>query len=165
MVEAVLKGEPNITMRDLVKLALRLRPERIILDEARDGSMADVCLAASTGHDGSMVTLHADDAEEAIRRAAEYVMMAPDFMGASNSEGMAVRRVHQAFDVAVHLQESKGRRRMTGIIAIGDQPGNRRWIYNTTPKGGLVRETALLGDLPRNLRFKLTAHLSEIPYV
>jgi len=164
-VEAVLKGEPGITMRDLVKLALRLRPERILLGEARDGSMADVCLAASTGHDGSMVTLHADDAEEAIRRAAEYVMMAPDFMGASNSEAMAARRVHQAFDVAVHLQESRGRRRLTGVIAIADQPGNRRWIYNTTPEGLLVRETALLGDLPPNLRYKLQPHLSEIPHL
>jgi Flp pilus assembly CpaF family ATPase len=164
-VEGVLKGEPGITMRDLVKLALRLRPERIVLGEARDGSMADVCLAASTGHDGSMVTLHADDAEEAIRRAAEYVMMAPDFMGASNSEAMAVRRVHQAFDVAVHLQEKRGRRRLTGIIAVGDQPGNRRWIYNTTPDGLLVRETAMLGDLPGNLRNKLAGHLSEVPHI
>jgi Flp pilus assembly CpaF family ATPase len=162
-VEGVLKGEPGITMRDLVKLALRLRPERIILGEARDGSMADVCLAASTGHDGSMVTLHADDAEEAIRRAAEYVIMAPDFMGASNAEAMAVRRVHQAFDLGVHLHEHRGRRRLTGVVAIGDQPSNRRWIYNTLPDGVLVRETGLLGDLPPNLRFKLASHLSEVP--
>jgi hypothetical protein len=92
-------------------------------------------------------------------------MMAPDFMGASSSEAMAARRVHQAFDVAVHLQESKGRRRLTGVIAIGDQPGARRWIYNTTPEGILVRETALLGDLPPNLRYKLAGHLTEVPYL
>src|SRR5207302_1429290 len=109
------------TLEDYVQQAVMPQGVSEFLQACIRGK-ADVCLAASTGHDGSMVTLHADDAEEAIRRAAEYVMMAPDFMGASNSEGMAARRVHQAFDVAVHLQESKGRRRMTGVIAIGDQP-------------------------------------------
>ena len=164
-VEAVLKSEPGITMRDLVKLALRLRPERIILGEARDGSMADVCLAASTGHDGSMVTLHADDAEEALRRAAEYVMMAPDFVGSVNAEKMAQRRVHQAFDVTLHLREVRGERRLTGVVAVGDGVGDRRWVYTTTPEGRFIREMALLGDLPPNLRYKLAPHLSEVPPV
>jgi Flp pilus assembly CpaF family ATPase len=162
-VEAVLKGEQGITMRDLVKLALRLRPDRILLGEARDASMADVCLAASTGHDGSMVTLHADDAEEAIRRAAEYVMMSPDFIGSANAENMALRRVHQAFDVTVHLRQVRGARRLTGIVAMGDGVGDRRWVYGTTPDGRLVREIALLGDLPPKLAYKLSAFLTEVP--
>jgi pilus assembly protein CpaF len=162
-VEAVLKGEHGITMRDLVKLALRLRPERIILGEARDGSMADVCLAASTGHDGSMVTIHADDADEAVRRAAEYVMMAPDFIGSANAENMALRRVHQAFDVTLHLRQVRGERRVSGVVAVGDGVGDRRWIYATTPEGRLVREISLIGDLPPNLRYKLAPHLSEVP--
>lgn len=162
-VEAVLKGEQGITMRDLVKLALRLRPDRILLGEARDASMADVCLAASTGHDGSMVTLHADDAEEAIRRAAEYVMMSPDFIGSANAENMALRRVHQAFDVTVHLRQVRGARRLTGIVAMGDGVGDRRWVYGTTPDGRLVREIALLGDLPPKLAYKLSHYLSEVP--
>ena len=162
-VEAVLKGEQGITMRDLVKLALRLRPDRILLGEARDASMADVCLAASTGHDGSMVTLHADDAEEAIRRASEYVMMSPDFIGSANAENMAQRRVHQAFDVTAHLRQIRGTRRITGIVAMGDGVGDRRWVYGTTPDGRLVREIALLGDLPPKLAYKLGAFLTEVP--
>jgi Flp pilus assembly CpaF family ATPase len=164
-VESVLRGETGISMRDLVKLALRLRPERIILGEARDASMADVCLAASTGHEGSMVTLHADDAEEAIRRAAEYVMMSPDFLGSSNGEQMALRRVYQAFDLAVHMRESRGQRRITGIVALGDQVGDRRWVYGTTPEGQLVRATALLGDLPPKLAYRLAPFLHEVPAV
>ena len=164
-VEAVLRGEQGITMRDLVKLALRLRPDRILLGEARDASMADVCLAASTGHDGSMVTLHADDAEEAIRRAAEYVMMSPDFIGSANAENMALRRVHQAFDVTVHLRQHRGARRLTGIVAMGDGVGDRRWVYGTPPDGRLVREIALLGDLPPRLAYKLSPFLSEVPPV
>jgi Flp pilus assembly CpaF family ATPase len=162
-VEAVLRGEHGITMRDLVKLALRLRPDRILLGEARDASMADVCLAASTGHDGSMVTLHADDAEEAIRRAAEYVMMSPDFIGSANAENMALRRVHQAFDVTVHLRQIRGSRRLTGIVAMGEGVGDRRWVYGTTPDGRLVREISLLGDLPPKLAHKLSLYLSEVP--
>jgi pilus assembly protein CpaF len=148
-----------------VKLAMRLRPDRILLGEARDASMADVCLAASTGHDGSMVTLHADDAEEAIRRAAEYVMMSPDFIGSANAENMALRRVHQAFDVTVHLRQVGGVRRLTGIVALGDGVGDRRWVYGTTPDGRLVREIALLGDLPPKLAHKLSPFLSEVPPV
>jgi len=162
-VEAVLKGEQGITMRDLVKLALRLRPDRIILGEARDASMADVCLAASTGHDGSMVTLHADDAEESIRRAAEYVMMSPDFIGSANAENMALRRVHQAFDVTVHLRQARGIRRVSGVVAMGDAVGDRRWVYGTTPEGATAREISMLGDLPPKLAYKLANFLSEVP--
>jgi len=162
-VEAVLRGETGITMRDLVKLALRLRPDRILLGEARDASMADVCLAASTGHDGSMVTLHADDAEEAIRRAAEYVMMSPDFIGSANAENMALRRVHQAFEVTVHLRQVRGQRRLTGVVVMGDGVGDRRWVYGTMPDGRMVREISLLGDLPPKLTHKLTPYLTEVP--
>jgi pilus assembly protein CpaF len=162
-VEAVLKGEQGITMRDLVKLALRLRPDRILLGEARDASMADVCLAASTGHDGSMVTLHADDAEESIRRAAEYVMMSPDFIGSANAENMALRRVHQAFDLTVHLRQVRGTRRLSGVVAMGDAVGDRRWVYGTAPDGTMAREISLLGDLPPKLAYKVSHLLSEVP--
>jgi pilus assembly protein CpaF len=162
-VEAVLRGEQGITMRDLVKLAMRLRPDRILLGEARDASMADVCLAASTGHDGSMVTLHADDAEEAIRRAAEYVMMSPDFVGSANAENMALRRIHQAFDVTLHLRQVRGVRRLTGVVAMGDGVGDRRWVYGTAPDGRLTREITLLGDLPPRLAYKLSPYLPEVP--
>jgi Flp pilus assembly CpaF family ATPase len=59
-VPPVLRGDAGITMRDLVRAALRFRPDRILLGESRGAEMADVCTAMSTGHDGSMVTIHAD---------------------------------------------------------------------------------------------------------
>lgn len=158
----------GVNMRDLVRAALRLRPTRIILGEARDASMSDVCMAASTGHDGSMVTLHCDDAFQGVRRAAEYVMMAPDFAGSANAEDLALRRVHQAFDVVVHLQEtSGGRRRVTGVVAIGPEVGNLRWIYGDPGGKRLVRETRLLGDLPPRLRAKISSQIRgpELPDV
>ena len=55
-------ADTGVTMRHLVKTALRLRPDRIILGEARDAAMADACSAATTGHEGSMVSIHADTA-------------------------------------------------------------------------------------------------------
>ncbi|HEV2954370.1 MAG TPA: ATPase, T2SS/T4P/T4SS family, partial [Candidatus Dormibacteraeota bacterium] len=161
-------GERGVSMKDLVRAALRLRPNRIILGEARDASMSDVCMAASTGHDGSMVTLHCDDAAQGVRRAAEYVMMSSDFAGSSNSEELALRRVHQAFDLVVHLsEEAAGRRKVTGLVAVGRTPGSLRWIYAPDSGGRLARETRLIGDLPPNLRVKVEPHLSgnEVPGV
>jgi pilus assembly protein CpaF len=59
-VPSVLRQDSGITMRELVRAALRFRPDRILLGESRGAEMADVCTAMSTGHDGSMVTIHAE---------------------------------------------------------------------------------------------------------
>jgi len=59
-VPSVLRTHSGLTMRDLVRSALRFRPDRILLGESRGAEMADVCTAMSTGHDGSMVTIHAE---------------------------------------------------------------------------------------------------------
>jgi Flp pilus assembly CpaF family ATPase len=157
----------GVTMRHLVKAALRLRPDRIILGEARDAAMADVCSASTTGHEGSMVSLHADDAMRAIRRAAHYVMMSPDYRGAANLSMLADALVHQAFDLVVHLSFDLRRRRVvSGVVALGDEPGHVAWVYRTDPESGrLRRETSLLGDLPPRLRRKLHGVLisPEVP--
>jgi pilus assembly protein CpaF len=159
----------GVTMRQLVRTALRLRPDRIILGEARDAAMAEACSAATTGHEGSMVSLHADGAAQAIRRAAQYVMMSPDLRGASNISHLAELQVHQAFDVVLHLVfDLYGRRIVSGIVALGDEPGQVEWLYRLDSRtGGLRREVALLGDLPPTLRRKLSAVLPtpEVPAV
>src|SRR5207245_5302025 len=98
-VPAVLRGDAGITMRDLVRAALRFRPDRILLGESRGAEMADVCTAMSTGHDGSMVTIHADNAFLAVERAASYTMESARFANSSNSYELAKRAVHHALDV------------------------------------------------------------------
>lgn len=147
----------GVSMRQLVRTALRLRPDRIILGEARDSAMAEACSAATTGHAGSMVSLHADGALQSISRAAQYVMMSPDLRGAANLSQIATMQVHQAFDVVLHLAfDSRGRRVVSGVVALGDEPGQVQWLYRMDAQiGGLRREAALLGDLPPNLRRKL----------
>ncbi len=159
--------ELGITMRDLAKLALRMRPNRIILGEARDAAMAEVCLVASTGHDGSMVTVHADDAFQGVKRAAEYVMKSPDYAGNSNAFELAEIAVHRAFNLVVHLvQDSDGVRRVSGILALGGERTQTGWIYRRGPEGTLERQMRHVGDLPLGLRRKLAPHLgAEVPAV
>jgi Flp pilus assembly CpaF family ATPase len=159
--------ENGITMRDLAKLALRMRPNRIILGEARDAAMAEVCLVASTGHDGSMVTVHADDAFQGVKRSAEYVMKSPDYSSNSNAYELAEMAVHRAFNVVVHLvQDSDGMRRVSGVLALGGERTQTSWIYRRGPEGVLERQTRHVGDLPLGLRRKLSPHLGmEVPAI
>jgi len=70
-----LEGEGQITMRDLVKNCLRMRPERIIVGEVRGPEAFDLLQAMNTGHDGSMGTLHANSPREAISRMESMIMM------------------------------------------------------------------------------------------
>ena len=70
-----LEGEGEITMRDLVKNCLRMRPERIIVGEVRGSEAFDLLQAMNTGHDGSMGTLHSNSPREAISRLESMIMM------------------------------------------------------------------------------------------
>ena len=70
-----LEGEGEITMRDLVRNCLRMRPERIIVGEVRGPEAFDLLQAMNTGHDGSMGTLHANSPREAISRLESMIMM------------------------------------------------------------------------------------------
>ncbi len=71
-----LEGQGEVTMRDLVKNALRMRPDRIICGEVRGPEALDMLQAMNTGHDGSMCTLHANSPREAVTRIENMVMMA-----------------------------------------------------------------------------------------
>ncbi|MFB6263759.1 MAG: CpaF family protein, partial [Bradymonadaceae bacterium] len=70
-----LEGEGEIDIRDLVKNALRMRPDRIVVGECRGGEALDMLQAMNTGHEGSMTTVHCNTPEEAIARLETLVMM------------------------------------------------------------------------------------------
>ena len=70
-----IEGEGEVTMRDLVRNALRMRPDRIIVGECRTGEALDVLQAMNTGHDGSMPTAHANSARDALSRLETMVLM------------------------------------------------------------------------------------------
>ncbi|HKA10549.1 MAG TPA: CpaF/VirB11 family protein [Candidatus Dormibacteraeota bacterium] len=166
-VPPVLRTEPGLTMRELVRSALRFRPDRILLGESRGAEMADVCTAMSTGHDGSMVTIHADNAFLAVERAANYVMESPRFSSNAASYELAKRAVHQAIDLVVHLTHGPGgARSVSGVVALGDAIDHVVEVYGLAPEGHLRRTCHLLGDLPPRLRVRLRPHVrgGEVPY-
>jgi pilus assembly protein CpaF len=150
----------QLTMFDLVRHALRFQPDRLILGESRGEEMAAVCKALMTGHDGSMTTIHAEDAELALDQAVQYVMENRRFTG---NEKMAKRVVEHAIQLVIHLANQDGRRRLTGILAV-ERGGNHKWVYRQTDSGGWRRMTDQVGNLNR-LGPRLRGHLpaDEIP--
>lgn len=111
------EGAGEITMRDLLKNALRMRPDRIVVGEVRGAEALEAMQAMNTGHPGSMVTVHANSPRDAISRL-EYLVM----MGAGEMPLSAIRnQVISAVDLVVHASRfSNGRRR---IVAITDVVG------------------------------------------
>ncbi len=116
-----LEGEGEITMRDLVKNALRMRPDRIILGEVRSGEAFDLLQAMNTGHDGSMGTLHANNPREALTRLENMIGMA-----GINLPSKAVRtQIASAVQLIVQMQRMRdGVRRCTHVTEVVGMEGD-----------------------------------------
>jgi Flp pilus assembly CpaF family ATPase len=140
------RGDSGITIADLVVAALRYTPDRIILGEARGAEMAECCSAMTTGHDGSLLTIHADSARLAVRKASQLVMRHPDFRG---NPALAQTLTEDALQVVVHLKHGpEGTRRLSGVVAVGEG-GNLQPLYEEDAQGVLQRRTRSVGDVPR----------------
>jgi pilus assembly protein CpaF len=110
-----LEGEGQVTMRDLVKNCLRMRPERIIVGEVRGPEAFDLLQAMNTGHDGSMGTLHANSPREALSRIESMISMGGFTLAARTIREMIVTSV----DVIVQTQRLRdGSRRITHITEV-----------------------------------------------
>nr|WP_279347282.1 CpaF family protein [Govania unica] len=118
---ANLEGNGEITMRDLLKNALRMRPDRIILGEVRGGEALDVLQAMNTGHDGSMCTLHANRPREALVRLENMVSM-----GSVNLPQKAIRtQIAAAVDLIVQVSRMRdGVRRVQAISEVVGMEGD-----------------------------------------
>ncbi len=123
-----IEGKGEITMRDLFKNALRMRPERVVVGECRGGESLDMLQAMNTGHDGSLTTLHANNPRDALRRLETMVMMA--------GYDLPARAIREQTASAVHV-----------IIQVSRLSDGSRRVMNVTEVVGMEGDVILLQDI------------------
>ncbi len=107
-------GLPAISIRDLLKATLRLRPDRIILGEVRGGEAFDLLQALNTGHSGSLSTIHANSAAEAISRFATCVLMS----GIDIPYRVIRQNIGESLDLVIQLKRAPGKRVVSQVLKI-----------------------------------------------
>jgi pilus assembly protein CpaF len=108
------EGAGGVTVRELVRASLRMRPDRIVVGEVRGGEALDLVQALTTGHDGSLSTIHAGDAQSALRRLETLVLMA----GLGVPLDAVRAQIGSALDAVVVVARSSGGARQ--IVAIDE---------------------------------------------
>jgi pilus assembly protein CpaF len=166
---ANVEGRGEVTIRDLVRNSLRMRPDRIIVGEVRGAETLDMLQALNTGHEGSLVTLHANTCDDAIHRLGTLASMSD-----LQIPFEALRdQINSAIDVIVQVDRyADGRRRLSEVAVVAS---NRRETYRlasvmefeSDPIGpdrtvtGVVRHRAL----PEAIRRRLQLHGQVAPSV
>jgi pilus assembly protein CpaF len=162
-----IEGKGEIRQRDLVKNALRMRPERIILGECRGEEAFDMLQAMNTGHEGSMATIHANNPREAISRLEQMIGMAGLPMSQTSIRG----QIAAAVRMVVQLQRlADGKRRVTSVAEITGMEGDIiqmqeifKWVRTSTdPDGTIHGHHVATGVRPRFLH-ELVAAGVNIP--
>jgi pilus assembly protein CpaF len=110
------EGDGEVTVRDLVRNALRMRPDRIVVGEVRGGEALDMLQAMNTGHDGSLSTAHANSARHLLWRLETMAMMSDVELPAAHVRA----QVAAAIDVVVHMARLRDGRRVVFEIASVD---------------------------------------------
>jgi pilus assembly protein CpaF len=112
-----IEGKGEVIARDLVKNALRMRPDRIIIGECRGGEVLDMLQAMNTGHEGSMTTVHANTPRDALSRVEAMVGMG----GVQMSETLIRQTIARSLNVIIQLTRgTDGKRRISSIAEITD---------------------------------------------
>ncbi|KAB7746528.1 TadA family conjugal transfer-associated ATPase [Nostocoides sp. F2B08] len=105
------EGAGEVTMADLVRQAMRMRPDRIVVGEVRGAEVIDLFRALNTGHEGGFATVHANSAADVMARLEALGTLAGLSPAAVRTQAVA------AIDVVVHLERTDGRRRVSEIVA------------------------------------------------
>jgi pilus assembly protein CpaF len=115
------EGKGEVTQRELVKNCLRMRPDRIIVGEVRGGEVFDMLQAMSTGHDGSIATVHANTPRDAIQRLEMMMLLS----GASIPQRAMRQQIASALNIIVHVSRMPdGSRKMMKISEINGMEGD-----------------------------------------
>jgi pilus assembly protein CpaF len=157
-----IEGRGQVTVRDLVRNSLRMRPDRIVIGEVRDGAALDMLQAMNTGHDGSLATVHANSPRDSLARIETMVLMA--------GMDLPVRAIREqaasAIDVIIHQTRLKdGSRRVTHVTEVIGMEGDiitLQDIFRFDFKAGVDEFGRFKGSLqPTGIRPTLVDRLAE----
>ena len=141
-----IEGKGAVTIRDLVKNCLRMRPDRIIVGECRGGEALDMLQAMNTGHDGSLTTVHANSPRDVISRLETMVLMS-----GMELPSRAIReQIQSAVDVIIHESRmADGSRKVTAITKVTGMEGNQIVMQDifTFVQTGVGADGKILGEM------------------
>jgi pilus assembly protein CpaF len=149
-----IEGRGEVTQRDLVRNALRMRPDRIVIGEVRGGEAIDMLQAMNTGHDGSLTTVHANTPRDALSRLETMIQMT----GMRLSERAMRQQIAAAVDLVLQVARlSDGSRRVTSISEITGMEGDTITMQEIfqyertgiTPQGEVIGRFRPTGIRPR----------------
>lgn len=161
------EGKGEVTQRDLVRNALRMRPDRIIVGEVRGAEAFDMMQAMNTGHDGSVTTVHANSPRDALARIENMVLMA----GLDLPLRQIQEQVASALDVIIQIsRQMDGTRKVVQVTEIAGMEGavvslQDIFVYQQTgvdPQGKVLGELKATGIRP-NFADRLQAYGVELP--
>ena len=157
-----IEGRGEVTIRDLVRNALRMRPDRIVVGEVRGGEALDMLQAMNTGHDGSLTTVHANSPRDVLSRLETMVLMA----GVDIPVRAIREQISSALNLIVHQARLKdGTRRLTHITEIVGMEGDvitLQDIYTFDYRAGIDENGRFRGVIqPTGLRPRFLDRLSD----
>lgn len=161
-------GSGAITIRDLIKSALRMRPERIVVGEVRGGEALDMLQAMNTGHDGSLSTGHANSTRDMLSRLETMVLQ--------GSDGLPLEAIRQqiasALDIIIHLSRMRDKSRKTMEITevVGYENGeiilNPLYVFEEDEKSTLQKVSGSLkrtkNPFLNDMKLKISGNYQEI---
>jgi pilus assembly protein CpaF len=161
---ANIEGRGEITQRDLVRNALRMRPDRIVVGEVRSGEAIDMLQAMNTGHDGSLTTIHANSPRDALARLETMISMA----GLNLSDKAMRMQIAAAINLIVHVARlSDGTRKILSVSEITGMEGDivaMQEIF-VFERLGVDKEGHVLGHIhPTGIRPKFADRLERYGY-
>ena len=164
---ASVEGTGEILQRDLLKNALRMRPDRIIMGECRGAEAFDMLQAMNTGHEGSMTTIHSNSPREALKRLEQMVGMA----GTPMTWDAIRSQIASAIKLVVQVQRMPdGQRRVTSISEITGMEGDIiqmheifKFVKEFTDKDGKMHGSFMATGVRPRFAADLKAYGIEIP--
>jgi pilus assembly protein CpaF len=161
---ANVEGRGAVTIRDLVRNSLRMRPDRIVVGEVRGGEALDMLQAMNTGHDGSLTTIHSNSPRDAIARLETLVLMA----GMDIPLKVVRQQIASAVDVIVQQSRlSDGSRKVTAITEIAGMEGDTVTLTDVFKfeQTGVTPDGKVQGNLkPTGIRPQFTPRLEAAGY-